>query len=233
MKEATERQRLADEKAEAALKRAKNDVLGKLKGGHELDEEEQAFALEHNLYEVIILGQNAAKLLEEQRDIEETQKAIEEKQRAIELEQRRDQMIMERGQNKDGPEGNEGDEKQREEDAGDGKLPLKAVIPLGSNGRPKVHRKGRRMANEGRWVDRAPPATPAPETVQLVEAPTEVFDRKGKVSAVRVIQSIFLVALVGLQLYDDAFICLAFTSPLIRFFFCINVKALEKEQEIF
>ena len=39
---------------------------------------------------------------------------------------------------------------------------------IGSNGRAKVHRKGRRQAEEGRWVDRPPPSLPAPETVAKV-----------------------------------------------------------------
>ena len=175
-------QRIADEKAAATLQRAKNDILEMLKGGQELDTEQQAFALEHDLYEVLILGQNAAKLLKEEEEL---------KQKKL-----REQMLLERA--KEGEEGGPEEEENEEEfkyEPGEGgevslagehqqaELPAvseKRIIPMGSNGRPKVHRKGRRMAGEGRWVDRPPPSATPPTDVVKVEKPTEIFDRKGK-----------------------------------------------------
>jgi len=180
-KEAAELQRIADEKAEAALQRSKNDVLDMLKGGKELEEEQQAFALKHGLYEVLILGQNAAKLLEEQKQLEE--------------EALRNKMILERGEER-GEGGQEEDEEfkydpdmmiEGEEEGGGGEGGgggvagvEKRIMRIGSNGRPKVHRNGRRMAGEGRWVDRPPPSSTPPETVTKVDKPTQIFDRKGK-----------------------------------------------------
>ena len=146
-----------------------------LKGGEELTEEQQAFALEYNLYEVLILGKNAAKLLSEEEEKKE-------KERMEEVERVRMEMIMKRVENPEYEEEEEGEAEADEKKEIDSKAMVvaKNVPVIGSNGRPKVHRKGRRMAEEGRWIDRPPPSKPAPETVTRVDAPTQIFDRKGK-----------------------------------------------------
>ncbi|GMH85793.1 hypothetical protein TrVE_jg1722 [Triparma verrucosa] len=176
-KERLELERIAAEKAEADLQSAKNTVLAMLKGGEELDEIQQQFALEHDLYTVMILGANAAEALA----LEEARK---EKIKMEELDKTREEMILKRME--DLENGGDGGSPEVEDDANpDGEeekktdLVAKKALVIGSNGRPKVHRKGRRQAEEGRWVDRPPPSAPPPSTVAITEPPTQIYDRKG------------------------------------------------------
>ncbi|GMH63945.1 hypothetical protein TL16_g03846 [Triparma laevis f. inornata] len=179
-KERLELERLAAEKVAADLLAAKSHIIAMLKGGEELDEMQQSFALEHDLYTVMILGANAAEEIAREE-------AMKEKENMIEMEKAREEMILKRMEELENGEGEEENNPEVEEEKKGGKdrAMVEAVggreePNMGSNGRPKVHRKGRRMAEEGRWVDRPPPGDPPPATVKKAEAPSQIFDRKGK-----------------------------------------------------
>ncbi len=168
--EAAELLRLAEEKAAEDEKKYKKMLFDMIKNGEELDLDQQQFALEHDLYTAVIAGAEAAKLLKEEDEEKE-------RLRMIEVEKEREKMLMEREEQPESPDG-------RDAHGEDEEVALivkgKKSAPIGSNGRPKVHRKGRRMADEGRWVDRPPPSAPAPDKVVVVDAPTTMYDRKGR-----------------------------------------------------
>ena len=97
------------------------------------------------------------------------------------VERVREEMIMARGENpEDEDEDAEPSQINEEGDQSSALVVEKKAPTIGSNGRPKVHRKGRRTAEEGRWIDRPPPSFPAPGTVRKVDAPSQIYDRKGK-----------------------------------------------------
>jgi len=154
----------------------KQKVICMIVDGETLNDGEIALAVEHDLYAVAIAVAEEAALRKAEEDAAE-------EVRMIEVERVRDEMIMARGENDEVPELNE--EKKllgmtEEEDAIVPVVVTKKEKPKGSNGRPKVARKGRRKDGDGRWADRLPPIESAPEGQPAVDKPTELFDGRGK-----------------------------------------------------
>ena len=156
--------------------------------GDDLDDGQQEFAVEHDLLAVVIEEAEEVDALREEEEKEEEEANEEARLRELEEEEEKDRLLIAAG-GSPGPEDELGEEGPAAADQ-EGTLALmdsdapkkKKERPKGSNGRPKVPRKGRRKTEDGKAVDRPAPSTPAPTSVAVVEGhdPRKLFDGKGR-----------------------------------------------------